>query len=111
MTDRVGAQRVRIVLARAVAIPLDGTIATGDLEGDADARDDIRVIAVGLAGNLEVDATARKHGVDELDAHAERADGRSDTLAHGNDDRIAVLLPRNLAGRRLHHIDEVVLPQ
>ena len=111
MTDRVSAQRVRIVLARAVAIPLDGSIATGDLEGDADARDDIRVIAVGLAGNLEVDATARKHGVNELDAHAERADGRSDTLAHGNDDRIAVLLPRNLAGRRLHHIDEVVLPQ
>ena len=111
MTDRVGAQRVRIVLARAVAIPLDGTIATGDLEGDADARDDIRVIAVGLAGNLEVDATARKHGVDELDAHAERTDGRSDTLAHGNDHRIAVLLPRNLASRRLHHIDEVVLPQ
>ena len=98
MTDRVGAQRVRIVLARAVAIPLDGTIATGDLEGDADARDDIRVIAVGLAGNLEVDATARKHGVDELDTHAERADGGSDTLAHGNNDRIAVLLPRNLAG-------------
>ena len=111
MTDRVGAQRVRIVLARTVAIPLDGTIATGDFEGDADARDDIRVIAIGLAGNLEVDTTARKHGVDELDAHAERADGRSDTLAHGHDDRIAILLPRNLAGRRLHHIDEVVLPQ
>ena len=47
----------------------------------------------------------------KLDAHAERADGRSDTLAHGHDDRIAILLPRNLAGRRLHHIDEVVLPQ
>lgn len=94
-----------------MAIPLDGTITTGNLEGDADARDNVRIVAVGLTGNLEVDATARKHGVDELDAHAERADGRSDTLAHGNDDRIAVLLPRNLAGGRLHHIDEVVLPQ
>ena len=111
MTDRVGAQRVRIVLARAVAIPLDGTITTGNLEGDADARDNVRIVAVGLAGNLEVDAATRKHGIDELDAHAERADGRSNTLAHGNDDHIAVLLPRNLAGRRLHHIDEVVLPQ
>ena len=111
MTDRVGAQRVRIVLARAVAIPLDGTITTGNLEGDADARDNVRIVAVGLAGNLEVDAATRKHGIDELDAHAERADGRSDTLAHGNDDRIAVLLPRNLAGGRLHYIDEVILPQ
>ena len=111
MADRVGAQRVRIVLARAVAIPLDGTIATGDLEGDADARDNVRIVAVRLAGNLEVDATARKHGVDKLDAHAERTDGRSNALAHGNDDRIAVLLPRNLAGGRLHYIDEVVLPQ
>ena len=111
MTDRVGAQRVRIVLARAVAIPLDGAIATGNLKGDADARDNVRIVAVGLAGNLEVDAATRKHGIDELDAHAERADGRSNTLAHGNDDHIAVLLPSNLAGRRLHHIDEVVLPQ
>ena len=111
MADRVGTKRVRIVLARAVAVPLNGAIATGNLEGNADTRDDVRVIAVGLTGNLEIDTTARKHGVDKLDAHAKRTDGRSDALAHGNDDRVAVLLPRDTAGGRLHHIDEVVLPQ